>query len=276
MDLIIKPRDSLLHLHLEDLWRYRDLVYLFVRRDFVTQFKQTILGPAWFVIKPLLTTIMFTIVFGNIAKLSTDGLPKVLFYLSGNVLWIYFSECLTNTSKTFTTNAALFGKVYFPRLSVPISIVISGLLRFVLQFVFFMCFWAYFKFKGEAINLTLTAALFPLLVLLMAGLSLGLGVIFSSMTTKYRDMTMLLEFVVRLLMYATPVIYPLSTIEGNWKWLILANPMTPIIEAFRYSFLGTGTFSWAYLSYSFGFMVVVLFLGIVIFNRVEKTFMDTV
>ena len=275
-DLIIQPRDSLLHLHLKDLWRYRDLITLFVRRDFVTQFKQTILGPAWFVIQPLLTTIMFTIIFGNIAKLSTDGLPKMVFYLSGNTLWIYFSECLTKSSKTFTDNAHLFGKVYFPRLAVPISITLSGLLRFTLQFGFFMCFWGYYAAQGTGIHFTLAACLLPLLVLIMAGLSLGFGIIFSAMTTKYRDMTFLLEFGVRLLMYATPVIYPLSVIEGRWKWFILANPMTPIIEAFRYGFLGVGSFNWLYLAYSFGFMTILLFIGIVIFNRVEKTFMDTV
>jgi len=275
-DLTIKPRDSLLHLHLQDLWRYRDLIGLFVRRDFVTQFKQTILGPAWFVIRPLLTTIMFVIVFGNIAKISTDGLPKILFYLSGNTLWIYFSECLTKSSKTFTENAQLFGKVYFPRLAVPISVVLSGLLRFALQFTFLMCFWVYYTIRGADIHLTLAAFLFPLLILMLAGLSLGLGIIFSSMTTKYRDMTFLLGFGVRLYMYATPVIYPLSVIEGKWKWFILVNPMTSIIETFRYGFLGVGSFNWLYLAYSFTFMSVVLFIGIVIFNRVEKTFMDTV
>ena len=275
-DLVIKPRDSVLHLHLDDLWRYRDLISLFVKRDFVTQFKQTILGPAWFIIQPLMTTLMFTIVFGSIAKLSTDGLPKMLFYLSGNVVWLYFSECLTTTSKTFTENAALFGKVYFPRLAVPISITISGLFRFALQFAFFMAFWTYYKLNGASIHLTLHCLLFPVLVIIMAGLSLGIGILLSSMTTKYRDLRFFLEFGIRLLMYGTPVIYPLSAMPEKWKWFILANPMTPIIEAFRYSFLGTGSFSWAYLSYSFGFMVVVLFLGVIIFNRIEKTFMDTV
>ena len=275
-DLIIEPRDSLLHLHLGDLWRYRDLMTLFVRRDFVTQFKQTVLGPAWFVLQPLLTTIMFTIVFGNIAKLSTDGLPKMVFYLSGNTLWIYFSECLTKSSKTFRENAQIFGKVYFPRLIVPVSITLSGLLRFALQFVFFMCFWVYYTAQGTGIHFTLVACLLPLLVLMLAGLSLGFGIIFSAMTAKYRDMIFLLEFGVRLFMYATPVIYPLSAIEGKWKWFILANPVTPIIETFRYGFLGTGSFSWAYLAYSFGFMIIVLLLGIISFNRVEKTFMDTV
>jgi len=275
-DLIIRPRENLLHLHLDDLWRYRDLISLFVRRDFVAQFKQTILGPAWFVIQPLLTTLMFAIVFGRIAGLSTAGLPPMLFYLSGNILWLYFSECLTKSSNTFIENAGLFGKVYFPRLTVPVSIVISGLLRFSLQFVVFICFWVYYKVTGSDIHLTFAACLFPILVLMMAGLSLSLGIIFSSMTTKYRDLRFLLEFGVRLVMYGTPVIYPLSTIPDTWKWFILANPMTPIIETFRLGFLGTGTFSWGHLGYSFIFMVIMLFLGTLLFNRVEKTFMDTV
>jgi lipopolysaccharide transport system permease protein len=275
-DLIIQPHDSLLHLHLDDLWRYRDLIFLFVRRDFVAQFKQTILGPAWFVIQPLLTTVMFTIVFGTIAQLSTDGLPKIMFYLSGNIMWQYFSACLTQTSNTFAGNAHLFGKVYFPRLVVPLSVVISAFLRFGLQFIIFMVFWTHYKMSGSSIHFTAHCLLFPFLILLMAGISLGLGIIFSSLTTKYRDLTNLLGFGVQLLMYATPVIYPLSAMPQKWKWFILANPMTSIIETFRYGFLGIGSFSWGYLAYSFAFMIVVLFLGIIIFNRVEKTFMDTV
>jgi len=219
---------------------------------------------------------MFTIVFGNIAGLSTDGLPKVLFYLSGNVLWIYFSECLTKTSNTFSANAHLFGKVYFPRLTVPVSIILSGLLRFGLQFVFFGLFLVYFAAAETGFTLTWAAALLPVLLLLMAGISLGLGIIFSSLTTKYRDLRFLLEFGVRLVMYATTVIYPLSSIPEKWKWLVLANPMTPIIEAFRYGFLGAGTFNWLHLGYSFGFMIVVLVLGTLIFTKVERTFMDTV
>ena len=274
--LIIKPQKGLLDLHLEDLWRYRDLILLFVRRDFVAQFKQTILGPAWFVIQPLITTIMFTIIFGNIAQLSTDGLPKLLFYLSGNIVWTYFSQCLGATSNTFTGNAHLFGKVYFPRLAAPISVVISSVMKFTLQFVFFLCFLAYYLLMGTDIQVNWTIFLLPVLVAIMACMSLGLGIIFSSMTTKYRDLSFLLNFGIQLAMYATPVIYPLSSIPEKWKSLIWFNPMTPIIETFRHGFLGTGSFSWGHLSYSIGFTGVVLFIGIVIFNRVEQTFMDTV
>ncbi len=249
---------------------------LFVRRDFVSKFKQTILGPAWFVIQPLLSTIMFTIVFGNIAQLSTDGLPKMLFYLSGNVLWLYFSTSLTMCSTTFVDNAHIFGKVYFPRLVVPVSIVISQSLTFALQFVFFLCFMGYYMFMGADIRPNVYVFLFPVLVFLMAGMSLGFGIIFSSMTTKYRDMRFLLEFGVRLVMYATPVIYPLSSIPKKYKLFLLANPMTPIIETFRYGFMGQGTFSWVYLGYSAGFTAVLLLLGVVLFTSVERTFMDTV
>lgn len=275
-DFIIRPGKGLFDLQLRELWRYRDLIMLFVRRDFVSKFKQTILGPAWFVIQPLLSTIMFTIVFGNIAQLSTDGLPKMLFYLSGNILWLYFSSSLTLCSSTFVDNAHIFGKVYFPRLVVPVSIVLSQSLTLALQFAFFLCFMGYYVAAGAEIRPNMYIFLFPVLVLLMAGMSLGLGIIFSSMTTKYRDMRFLLEFGVRLAMYATPAIYPLSSIPEKYRLFILANPMTPIIETFRYGFMGQGTFSWAYLGYSAGFTVVVLFVGAVLFTRVERTFMDTV
>jgi lipopolysaccharide transport system permease protein len=276
LEFIIRPHSGLFDLKLGELWRYRDLVALFVQRDFVAQFKQTILGPAWFVIQPLLTTIMFTIVFGNIAKLSTDGLPPMLFYMSGNILWQYFANCLTETSNTFITNANIFGKVYFPRLAVPVSITISQMLRFILQFGLFLAFFIYFVSTGSKVKMTQIALLLPVLLLLMVGMSLGLGIIFSSMTTKYRDLRFLLQFGVQLLMYGTPVIYPLSSIEGKWKFLILANPMSPIIETFRAGFLGTGSFSWTYLGYSVGFTVVILFLGIILFTHIERTFMDTV
>ena len=275
-DFIICPKKLLFDLQLRELWRYRDLILLLVRRDFVAKFKQTILGPAWFIIQPLLSTIMFTIVFGNIAQLSTDGLPKMLFYLSGNVLWLYFSNCLTMCSTTFVDNAHLFGKVYFPRLVVPVSIVISQALTFALQFVFFLCFMGYFILNGATLHPNLHILLFPLLLLLMAGMSLGLGIIFSSMTTKYRDMRFLLDFGVRLLMFATTAIYPLSSIPEKFKLFILANPMTPIIETFRYGFLGQGSFSWLYLGYSAAFTVVFIFVGAVLFTRIERTFMDTV
>jgi lipopolysaccharide transport system permease protein len=273
---VIRPHGRWFDLHLTDLWRYRDLVMMFVRRDFVAQFKQTILGPTWFVLQPLLTTVVFVIVFGNIASLSTDGIPKTLFYLSGNVVWMYFSGVLTATSNTFVGNASLFGKVYFPRLAVPLSLVISNGLKFGLQFIFFLLFLLFFFLNGAPVQLTAYAFLFPLLVLIMAGLALGLGVLFSSMTTKYRDLRFLLEFGVRLLMYATPVIFPLSSIPGKWRWVLLANPMTPVTETFRLAFLGQGTFSWWHLGYSAAFAFFSVLIGAAVFNRVERTFMDTV
>jgi lipopolysaccharide transport system permease protein len=277
-DLIIRPHEGWFSLHLDDLWRYRDLVLLFVRRDFVSQFKQTILGPIWFVLQPLLTTIMFTVVFGNMARLSTDGLPKILFYLSGSTLWQYFAACLTRTSDTFTANARLFGKVYFPRLAVPVSVTISHLLKLGLQLMFFGCFWAYYCVVLDApIRLTWAALLLPFLVLVMAALGLGLGILFSSMTTKYRDLKFLLQFGVQLAMYATPVIYPLSSIRGSYgRAFILANPMTAILETFRFGLLGTGTFSWLHLGYSAACAVLALLCGVLVFTRIERTFMDTV
>ena len=274
--LVIRPRGRWFDLHLADLWRYRDLVAMLVRRDFISQFKQTILGPAWFVLQPLLTTLVFMVVFGRIANLSTEGLPRMLFYLGGSVVWMYFSNVLTATANTFIGNAHLFGKVYFPRLAVPLALTLSNLLKFGLQFLFFLCIWAGYAWRGADIHLTRVAGLAPLLVLVMAAQSLGLGILFSSLTTKYRDLRFLLEFGVRLLMYAAPVAYPLSALSGRLRWLLLLNPMTPVIEAFRVGFLGQGTFSWSLLGYSAGFAALVLVLGVAIFNRVEKTFMDTV
>jgi lipopolysaccharide transport system permease protein len=276
-DMIIEPQRSLLDLRLGELWRYKDLVMLFVRRDFVSVYKQTILGPLWYLIQPLLTTITFTVIFGSIASLPTDGLPQFLFYMSGTVIWSYFASCLTKTSETFVQNANLFGKVYFPRLAVPISILISNLITFSIQFGMFILFMLFFILRGTPIQPNwLWVALSPVLILMMAGLGLGFGIIISSLTTKYRDLRFLVQFGVQLLMYATPVIYPVSSIPARFQWIILANPMTPIIEAFRYAFLGAGATNINYLLYSFGFMVVVVIIGSVIFNRVEQTFMDTV
>jgi lipopolysaccharide transport system permease protein len=275
--MVIEPHRRLLDLKLGDLWRYKDLVLLFVRRDFVSVYKQTILGPLWYLIQPLLTTIIFTVVFGNIASLPTDGLPKFLFYMSGTVVWSYFASCLTKTSETFVQNANLFGKVYFPRLAVPVSILISNLITFLIQFALFLAFVLYFALRGTLIQPNwLWVILSPVLLLMMAGLGLGLGIIVSSLTTKYRDLRFLVQFGVQLLMYATPVIYPVSSIPARFQWIIQANPMTPIIEAFRYAFLGTGTVNLPNLAYSFGFMLVVVIVGSIIFNRVEATFMDTV
>jgi lipopolysaccharide transport system permease protein len=275
-DLIITPRKKWYDLQLLDVWRYRDLITLFVRRDFVSRYKQTILGPLWFIIQPLITSLVFTVIFGNIAGLPTDGLPQFLFYLSGNVMWGYFSACLNGTSDTFIANAGIFGKVYFPRLVTPISIIISNLLSFGIQFVFFLGFYVFFYLQGADIALTPWALTLPLLILLMAGLGLGFGIIISSMTTKYRDLRYLVTFGVSLWMYATPVIYPVSSIPERWRWVADVNPVTPIIETFRAGFLGAGNATWTGLGYSAGFMLVVMFIGVVIFNRVEKTFIDTV
>ena len=275
-DLIITPRKKWYDLQLPDVWRYRDLIALFVRRDFVSRYKQTILGPLWFLIQPLLTSVVFTVIFGNIARLPTDGLPQLLFYMSGTVMWSYFASCLTSTSDTFVGNANLFSKVYFPRLVVPISVVISNLITFGVQFLFFLGFFLYFLLSGADIILTPWAFSLPLLILLMAGLGLGFGIIISSLTTKYRDLRYLVTFGVSLWMYATPVIIPVSSFPERWRWVADLNPVTPIIETFRAGFLGAGDASWARLGYSAIFMVVVVFVGVVIFNRVEKTFIDTV
>ncbi|OQX82487.1 MAG: ABC transporter permease [Bacteroidetes bacterium 4484_276] len=274
--MIIKPKRNLFDVNLAELWRYRDLITLFVKRDFVSKFKQTILGPLWFIIQPLLTTIMFTIVFGNIAGIPTDGIPKMLFYLSGIVGWTYFATCLNDTSQTFIKNASIFGKVYFPRLALPISVVISNLVSFVIQFVFLLCFLVYFMIIGSDIQPNLNVLLLPVLVILIAGLGLGFGIIISSLTTKYRDLTHLVTFGVSLWMYATPIIYPLSEIPEKYRMFVLANPMTPIVETFKVSLLGVGEVNYLQLLYSFGFTVFVLFVGVLVFNKVEKSFMDTV
>jgi lipopolysaccharide transport system permease protein len=275
--MTIEPQRSLLDLRMWELWQYRDLVLLFVRRDFVAVYKQTILGPLWYLIQPLLTTLTFTFIFGRLASLPTDGLPQFLFYMSGTVVWSYFAACLTKTSETFVQNAHLFGKVYFPRMAVPVSILISNLITFSIQFALFLAFLLYFIVRGTDIQVNwLWIGLSPFLILIMAGLGLGFGVIISSLTTKYRDLRFLVTFGVQLLMYATPVIYPVSSIPERFQWIILANPMTPIMEAFRFAFLGAGTVDRGPLLYSFFFMLVVVILGSIIFNRVEQTFMDTV
>lgn len=275
-DRVIRPQSRLLDLPLRELWEYRGLVWLFVRRDFVTRFKQTILGPLWILINPLLSTLVFTIVFGNIAKLPTDGIPPMLFYLSGNVMWGYFAACVTVTSNTFTANAAIFGKVYFPRLTIPISKVASGLIEFAVQFLLFIGFLTYFALRGASVEISVYALLLPLQVLVMAGLGLGAGMILSAMTSKYRDLQGLVGFGLRLFMYATVVIYPLSTVEQPYRGWLLLNPMTSVIESFRLGFLGQGSLSWLYLGYSAGLAAVLMLVGMLIFSRVERTFMDTV
>jgi lipopolysaccharide transport system permease protein len=274
--MILRPKRSLLDINLRELWQYRDLIMLFVKRDFVSKFKQTILGPLWFIIQPLLTTIMFTIIFGNIAGIPTNGIPKILFYMTGIVGWTYFSTCLNDTSQTFIKNASIFGKVYFPRLALPISVVISNLVSFVIQFAFLCCFLAYFMIKGSNVSPNILVLWIPVLVILMAGLGLGFGIIISSMTTKYRDLTHLVTFGVTLWMYATPIIYPLSGIPEKYRLFVLANPMTPVVETFKTALLGVGQINYLSLLYSFCFTLVLLATGVIIFNKVEKTFMDTV
>lgn len=275
-DLILKPKRHIFEINLKEIWEFRDLIGLFIRRDFVAKYKQTILGPLWFIVQPLLTTIMFTVVFGKVAGLSTDGLPHMLFYMAGIVPWTYFSTSLNLTSKTFVENAKIFGKVYFPRLTVPISIVISNLILFIIQFLFLVCFMVYFWIKGFEFGPTIHILLLPFLLILLAGLSLGFGIIISSLTTKYRDLTHLVQFGVQLLMYATPVIYPLSSIQGKMRPFILANPLTGIIETFKTIMLGTGELEWGLLLYSTLFCMVILLSGILLFNRIERNFMDTV
>ena len=274
--LIIKPKRSLFNINLKEIWRYRDLIVLFVRRDFVAKYKQTILGPLWFLIQPLFTTIMFTVVFGKIAGISTDGLPKMLFYMTGITAWNYFATSLRATSNTFVGNAGIFGKVYFPRLSIPISVIISGLVQFFIQFSFLGAFMIYFGIRGAAFSPNIYVLLIPVLVIIMAGMGLGFGIIISSMTTKYRDLANLVSFGMQLWMYATPIIYPLSEIPEKYRIFIIANPVTPIIETFRYALLGKGIFDFWHLMYSIAFTIVVLIIGILMFNKIEQSFMDTV
>lgn len=275
----IEAKASLFDLKLNEIWAYRDLLWLLVRRDFVSFYKQTILGPLWFFIQPLFTTIIFTFIFGNLAGISTDGLPKPLFYMAGITAWNYFSECLTKTSTVFRDNAGIFGKVYFPRLIMPLSIVVSNLIRFGVQMLLFLILMAYYYFSGANFSISWAITLFPLVVILMALLGLGAGMIISAMTTKYRDLAFLVGFGVQLLMYATTVIYPLSEAikkYPDYAWIIEYNPMTPIIETFRYGFLGEGSFTWGSFGYATGVTLALLVFGIVIFNKVERNFVDTV
>lgn len=275
-DLIIEPQTSLLDLNLKDVWRYRDLLWLLVKRDFVSFYKQTILGPLWFFIQPLFTTIIFTFIFGNLAGFSTDGLPQPLFYMAGITAWNYFADCLTKTSTVFRDNANIFGKVYFPRLIMPLSIVVSNLVRFGVQMLLFFMMMAYYAYTGGNFAPNAYVLLFPILVLQMALLGLGLGLVITALTTKYRDLAFLISFGVQLMMYATTVIYPLSAAPAKYKWLIELNPMTGIIEAFRFGFLGQGELTFSSFGYSVAFTLVALVLGVIIFNKTEKTFVDTV
>jgi lipopolysaccharide transport system permease protein len=275
-DLTIEPQTSLFELNLKDVWRYRDLLWMFVKRDFVSFYKQTILGPLWFFIQPLFTTIIYTFIFGGLANLSTDGLPQPLFYMAGITAWNYFADCITKTSTVFKDNANIFGKVYFPRLIMPLSIVSSNLVRFGVQMILFFIMMGYYAANNASFKITPAILLFPVLVMLMALLGLGLGLIITALTTKYRDLAFLVTFGIQLLMYTTTVIYPLSSAPAKYKTLISLNPMTGIIEAFRYAFLGQGQISINTLGYSTLFTIIVMVLGVLIFNKTEKTFVDTV
>lgn len=276
-DLIIKPRTRRFSINIGEILQSKDLLFIFVRRDFVAFYKQTILGPIWFFIQPLLTTLMYLLIFGKMAKLSTDGMPPLLFYLAGVTCWSYCSDSLIKTSDTFILNANIFGKVYFPRLVLPLSVVLSNLIKFGIQLVLFLLVWAYYFFyKKEDIHITWMILLLPVLILLLSLLSFGLGILFSALTTKYRDLRFLLSFGVQLLMFATPVVYPLSMAPKKYQWLIEANPFTALIEAFRYAFTGFGNFTWLSLGYSTAVILVVLIVGVLVFNKVERTFMDTV
>ena len=278
-DLVILPDHNLFDLRLKDVWNYRDLLQLLVRRDFVSFYKQTVLGPLWFFIQPLFTTLIYTYVFGNLAAIPTDGLPQPLFYLAGITAWNYFADCLLKTSSVFTTNASLFGKVYFPRMIVPLSIVVSNLIRFAVQMVLFALMMAVYFIKGATFHPNLYILVAPFLLLLMAMLGLGLGMIISAMTTKYRDLSFLITFGIQLMMYLTTVIYPLSVVEKkypSYEWLVEYNPMTAIIECFRYGFLGQGTFSFLSLGITSVITFLILIIGIMTFNSVERNFIDTV
>lgn len=280
---VIQPRNKLFDVNLKEIWNYRDLLTLFVKRNIITQYKQTIFGPLWFFIQPAFTVVMYMVVFGGIAGIPTDGIPQPLFYLGGVCMWQYFADCLNKTSNTFVDNAGIFGKVYFPRLITPLANTISNLVRFGIQFLLFVVVYICYAVVGSSVSPNLYMLLFPLLVLVEAGMALGFGIIISSMTTKYRDLQVLFSFVVSLWMYATPIVYPLSQVKGkvvagmDLYQIMCFNPITPLIETFKHGILGAGEFiGWGWLAYSFGFMVLLLFCGILIFNRVQRNFMDTV
>ena len=274
-DLVIKGHTSLFDVRLKDVWHYRDLLFLFVKRDFVTVYKQTILGPLWFFVQPLLTTLTFTVIFGSIAQLSTDGSPKIIFYMAGITLWNYFSNCLTSVAGVFTANASIFGKVYFPRLIMPLTIVISNLMKFGVQFILFLCFVTYFVLQ-EQIHPNLYILLMPLIILLMALIAMGVGLVLTAMTAKYKDLSQLITFGVQLFMYVTPVIYPSSSIPEDYKWIVNLNPLVSLFDYMRYAYLGIGQFSVWSLLYPTLFSFVILALGILVFNKTQKTFIDTV
>ena len=278
-DIIITNRSKLFDIDFKEIWRYRDLVFMYVKRDFITFYKQTILGPLWYFIQPVFTTIMFMFVFGGIAGISTDGVPQAVFYMAGLLCWNYFADCFNRTSNTFSSNKGIFGKVYFPRLVVPLAGVISNLVKFGIQFILFIGVYLYFVFQGVHFNINATILLFPVYIIMLAALGLGTGMLVSSLTIKYRDLNFLISFGIGLLMYATPVIYPLSVLKEShpeYLWMLLANPLTSILESFKYAFTGVGMFSWAYLLYSFVVIALLFIWGLLVFNRVQRNFMDVI
>ena len=275
-DLTINPHSKWYDLRIKEIFKYKDLLFLFVKRDFVSIYKQTILGPLWFFLQPIITAITFTVIFGNLAKISTDGLPQILFYMAGITLWNYFADTLTKTADTFSSNANIFGKVYFPRMIVPLSVVISNLIKLAIQFLLFLGIWIYYLIQSDLIHPNKMLVLIPFLIILIGFMALSFGIIISSLTTKYRDLKFLVTFGIQLMMYASPIVYPLSIVPEKYKWIIVANPVTSIIETFKYAFLGVGEFSWLYLVYSTLFTIILFMIGLVIFHRVEKSFMDTV
>ncbi len=275
-DIILKPKRGLFSINLKQVYDYRDLLFLFVKRDIITTYKQTVLGPIWFFIQPILTMLIYVFIFGNVAQISTDNIPQPLFYISGIIMWNYFASCFSQTANTFVGNAGIFGKVFFPRLIVPLSQVTSNLIKFCIQFSLFIALFLYYYFNNDNITPSLLILLLPLLLIIMAGMGLGFGLIFSSLTTKYKDLKFLMQFGIQLLMYATPVIYPLSTIPSKYQFWFKLNPLTHIIETFKTAFLGSGQFSLIGLLYSLSFTIIALFIGIIIFNKTEQNFMDTV
>ena len=275
-DLTINPHSKWYDLRIKEIFKYKDLLFLFVKRDFVSIYKQTILGPLWFFRQPRITALTFTVIFGNLAKISTDGLPQILFYMCGITLWNYFADTLTKTADTFSSNANIFGKVYFPRMIAPLSVVVSNLIKLGIQFLLFLGIWIYYLIQSDLIHPNKMLVLIPFLIILIGFMALSFGIIISSLTTKYRDLKFLVTFGIQLMMYASPIVYPLSIVPEKYKWIIVANPVTSIIETFKYAFLGVGEFSWLYLGYSTLFTIILFMIGLVIFHRVEKSFMDTV
>lgn len=280
-ETVIRPKSGWFDLKLNEVYDYRDLVFLFVKRNFVSKYKQTVLGPAWAIIQPLLTTVVFSIVFGNVAGLAPEGVPHFVFYLSGTILWTYFSNCLTQTANTFVANSSTMGKVYFPRLVMPISTVMSELISLSIQYAFFIIFLIYYLIVGMNVKVSILILMTPILILQLAMLSLGFGIIISALTTKYRDLAMLVGFGTQLWMYASPIAYDMFSIEafspsGKWHVIFMCNPIASIVNLFRYSYLGIGSIEWKFYGIGWGTTIVILFIGIVLFSRVEKTFMDTV